>query len=332
MSSPPEKNGQEGSAHEARALAKVQKALAKAQEEAAALTSSLTRARRRLLQRIAAVERDLERIEEAQAWATRASWLVAAAARAPRGARSLQVSDWSSGEEQVFSFPLEPSRPAREQVEAAFQRARRLRRGKPLAEERLRAAKDAVAAVDGLVAEVAALAPPSEEALEELRQRAVAALPHDVQRGLARPAFIPGRRKKEEGKKPPFRSFTARSGMRILVGRRAELNDELTFQVSRPHHLWLHAKDQPGAHVIAWNEKGKSLTEGELVDAACLAAHFSDARGEPVVDVTYTPRRYVRKPRKAPPGLVLADRAKVIAVRIDPAHLKTLLETEVDEG
>src|SRR5687767_10430970 len=137
MSTPPEKSVQGTSPQEARTLAKVQKALAKAHEEAAALTSSLTRARRRLAQRIVAVERDLERIEEAQAWAARASWLVAAAARAPRGARSLEVSDWSSGEEQVFSFPLDPSRPAREQVEAAFQRARRLRRGKPLAEERL---------------------------------------------------------------------------------------------------------------------------------------------------------------------------------------------------
>jgi len=338
MSTPPEKSDQEGPApeghaREARALAKVQKALAKAQEEAAALTSALTRARKRLSQRIVAVERDLERIEEAQAWAARASWLVAAAARAPRGARSLEVSDWSSGEEQVFSFPLDPSRPAREQVEAAFQRARRLRRGKPLAEERLGAAKNAVAAVEDFRAEIAGLTPPTEEALDELRQRAVAALPHDVRGILRAPApALPQQLRGKEGKKPPFRSFAARSGMRILVGRRAELNDELTFQVSRPHHLWLHAKGQPGAHVIAWNDKGKSLTEGELVDAACLAAHFSDARGEPVVDVTYTPRRYVRKPRKAPPGLVLADRAKVIAVRIDAALLKTLLETEVDEG
>jgi len=337
------------------------RALARMQEDVSDLVSALIRARKRLSQRVCAVKRDLDRIDEAEAWTERGPWLVAAAARAPRGARSLEVSDWSSGEEQVLAFALDPSRAAREQVEAAFQRARRLRRGRPLAEERLREAARAVDAVDGLLPEVKELANSgnadanadanANEAgdsaplarFEALRKRAIDALPHDV-RGVI-PGALPfspvsrasrskaGRELSGRGdpaRKPPFRTFAARTGLRILVGRRADQNDELTFQVSRPYHLWLHAKDQSGAHVIAWNDKGKALTESELVDAACLAAHFSDARGEPVVDVTYTPRRYVRKPRRAPPGLVIADRAKVIPVRIDPALLKALLATEVE--
>jgi hypothetical protein len=59
-----------------------------------------------------------------------------------------------------------------------------------------------------------------------------------------------------------------------------------------------------------------------------LAAHFSDARGEAVVDVAYAPRRYVRKPRGSAPGLVVVDREKVFAVRIDPAVMRVLLERE----
>ncbi|WP_394827588.1 NFACT RNA binding domain-containing protein [Pendulispora albinea] len=345
MSNPPQKDGRSRDS---------------TREDALALTSALTRARKRLSQRVLAIQRDLDRIDEAEAWAARAPWLVAAAARAPRGARFLEVSDWSpEGEEQKLTFPLDPSRTAREQVEAAFQRARRLRRGRPLAGERLAEAKRAIVAVDELRAELHGIVADDEGArdggmgdggelrdgerngdsapsplgrLAELRQRAIAALPHDVRGvipGAVRP-ISPKAKALSEGRKPPFRTFTARSGMRILVGRRAELNDELTFQVSRPYHLWLHAKDQPGAHVIAWNEKGKALTEAELADAACLAGHFSEARGEPIIDVTYTPRRYVRKPRRAPPGLVIADRAKVFSVRIDPAHLKALLATEVE--
>jgi len=325
-----------------------------------AFATALAQARKRLVQRVRAVQHDIDRIDEAEAWAARAPWLVAAAARALRGAQSLEVSDWSTGEERKLSFPLDPSRTAREQVEAAFQRARRLRRGRPLAERRQEEAKKAIEAIDQFTSELAEDPLPLGERAaagaryEELRERVIAALPHDVRGGILRahtqvesrlrqsrrpPVALSGSRGKPEKeaaasktgavKKAPFRTFTARSGMRILVGRRAELNDQLTFQVSRPHHLWLHAKDQPGAHVIAWNEKEKSLTEGELVDAAMLAAHFSEARGEPVVDVTYTQRRYVRKPRRAPAGLVLADRAKVIAVRIEPAHLQALLESEL---
>jgi len=317
----------------------------------ATLAQGLRRAHRRLSQRITAILRDLSRVDEAEAWVARAPWLVPAAARAPRGSRSLEVSDWSSGEEQTLHFPLDPSRPAREQVEAVFARARRLRRGKPIAEARLaeaRRALDGVAALLGEIETIIARSRPrsgeagdvpsedppttelSEELIAEWATRGTALLPRDLRSLAAQPQGPPGRRE-QPSRKPPYRTFTARSGMRILVGRRAEFNDELTFQVSRPHHAWLHAKGLTGAHVIGEKAKGKPLTEDELVDAALLAAHFSDARDEPIVDVLYTERRYVRKPRRAPPGLVLADRAKVLVLRVDPAALQKLLATEIDE-
>lgn len=309
---------------------------------AAELLQRLDRARRRLTQRAAAVARDLERIDEAQAWAGRAQWLIPAAARAPRGARSLEVSDWSSGEEVKVSLPLDPGKPAREQVEAVFARARRLRRGRPIAEARRAEAERAEAAIAALrpALERLAAVPEDEGApelvaeLDAIAARAPSLLPRDLRVLVApRAAAAPGSTARgQPARKPPFRTFAARSGLPLLVGRRAELNDELTFQVSRPHHWWLHARDRTGAHVIAWNDKGKPLTETELVDAAHLAVHFSDARDERAVDVLYTERRYVRKPRRSPPGLVLADRAKVFPLRADPALLAQLLETEVEDA
>jgi predicted ribosome quality control (RQC) complex YloA/Tae2 family protein len=78
--------------------------------------------------------------------------------------------------------------------------------------------------------------------------------------------------------------------------------------------------------------KGASLTAEVLVEAAHLAAHFSDASEEAIVEVTYTPRRFVRKPRGAAPGAVVVDREKVITLRRDEALLRRLLASEVDEG
>jgi predicted ribosome quality control (RQC) complex YloA/Tae2 family protein len=69
-----------------------------------------------------------------------------------------------------------------------------------------------------------------------------------------------------------------------------------------------------------------------LVEAAHLAAHFSDASEEAVVEVTYTPRRYIRKPRGSAPGAVVVDREKVIVLRRDEAILRRLLASEVEEG
>ena len=57
------------------------------------------------------------------------------------------------------------------------------------------------------------------------------------------------RRQTEARTKPPYRTFRTARGV-ILVGRGAAKNDELTFHVAKPYHLWLHARGFPGAHVV----------------------------------------------------------------------------------
>jgi predicted ribosome quality control (RQC) complex YloA/Tae2 family protein len=120
------------------------------------------------------------------------------------------------------------------------------------------------------------------------------------------------------------------SGTRILVGRDAEKNDALTFRVAKPNDLWLHAKSRAGAHVVVPLQRGASCPAEVLVEAAHLAAHFSDARAERIVEVQYTPRRYVRSPRGSAAGFVVVDREKVIALRCDDDVLQRLLASESD--
>ena len=130
---------------------------------------------------------------------------------------------------------------------------------------------------------------------------------------------------------PPYRAFASAGGARILVGRGAEKNDALTFHVARPHDLWLHAKNRTGAHVVPPLDNRASCPADVLVEAAHLAAHFSDAREEDLVEIQHTPRRYVRKPRKSPAGLVVVDREKVMLLRRRPEVLRGLLEREIEE-
>ena len=130
---------------------------------------------------------------------------------------------------------------------------------------------------------------------------------------------------------PPYRVFLGASGQRILVGRSGEKNDALTFHDARPHDLWLHAKGYTGAHVVVPLAKGASCA----ADLSCRrgrhpAMHFSEARGERSIEIQYTPRRYIRKPRGSAPGVVVVDRVKVLALRCDEDSLRRLLESEID--
>ena len=64
--------------------------------------------------------------------------------------------------------------------------------------------------------------------------------------------------------------------------------------------------------------------------AATLAVHFSKARGEPRVEVIYTFRKHVRKPKGLPAGAVVPSQTKAVTVHADPERLRRLLDSAGD--
>lgn len=113
---------------------------------------------------------------------------------------------------------------------------------------------------------------------------------------------------------PGTRSYLSSDGFEILVGRAAKDNDNLTFKVAKPNDTWLHAADYGGSHVVVRNSTRKELPHRTLIEAAQLAAYFSQAKKDPKVDVHYTERKFVSKPKGAKPGLVRMQRSKNITV------------------
>lgn len=67
---------------------------------------------------------------------------------------------------------------------------------------------------------------------------------------------------------------------RILIGKGAEENEELTFEVAAPDDFWLHVSGYSGSHVVILNpDRLTSLPRRVLERAAMLAAWHSKARG-----------------------------------------------------
>lgn len=288
-----------------------------------ALRRALAAAVARVERRMQAVRGDLDRAAAAERIAQSARVFVAEAARTPRGATKIVATDWSTGE--TCELALDPSRGAREQIDAMFRRAHRLKEGARIGRARL---AEAEAARDSLRALATDLASSGAD-LDALAALARAAAPRDFRL----PTVIStsgGARKRARLllARPPHRTFLSASGARILVGRGAADNDALTFHVARPHDLWLHAKGRAGAHVVVPLGKGASCPPDLLVDAAHLAAHFSDARDERVVEVQHTARRHLQKPRRSAPGHVVVLREKVLVLRVVDETLRRLLGSE----
>ena len=104
------------------------------------------------------------------------------------------------------------------------------------------------------------------------------------------------------------------NGYKIWIGRNAESNDTLTLKFGYKEDLWLHAKDVAGSHVLLKHQAGKKFPKDVIEHAASLAAYFSKRKNESLCPVVVTPKKFVRKRKGDPPGVVVVEREEVVMV------------------
>jgi NFACT N-terminal and middle domains/NFACT protein RNA binding domain len=129
--------------------------------------------------------------------------------------------------------------------------------------------------------------------------------------------IVPAPDPRSESAKPrrvPFWAYLLDGQWELRVGRSARDNDSMLREHRAGRDLWFHAQGVTGSHVIL-RRGDREVPRPVLEAAAQLAAHFSKARTSETVAVIHTERRYVRKPRKAAPGLVTVEREQTLFVR-----------------
>ena len=111
------------------------------------------------------------------------------------------------------------------------------------------------------------------------------------------------------------RQFVSSEGLEILVGKSSRDNDTLTQQVAKADDFWLHVAGYGGSHVVLRNPKKLDTPPRQsLLEAAQLAAYFSQARNALKVEVHYTQRKFVSKPKGAKLGLMQLKEHKSLVV------------------
>lgn len=283
-----------------------------AQGERAARQAEATTARLRenLTRDLAAAGRGDELRRQAEA-------LAAHLGRVPRGSSVVTLPDPAGGGE--ITLALDPSRSPAANLEDLFRRARKAERGRDVVARRLAEADRRLAAVAAahaelleLPARLPAAAPPAERlaALLAWRRRHAGLL--DLPAGGA---LAPARARAEAAPERPFRRYRIDGRWEAWVGRSAAENDELTHRAAAPDDIWLHAQGVTGSHVVLRaGGKPDQVPRGVIEKAAALAALHSRARDSELVPVVWTQRKYVRKPRRSPPGTAVYSREKSVFV------------------
>ncbi len=108
----------------------------------------------------------------------------------------------------------------------------------------------------------------------------------------------------------------------IVIGRKASENDFISTQLGRPQDWWFHTRVYRGSHILLRCFR-KTSPGDELVGLCCsLAAWYSKARFSSNVPVDYTQVRFLRKPRRSPPGFITYTEHKTVFA--EPRDLRSV--------
>ncbi|MGK0304275.1 MAG: putative ribosome quality control (RQC) complex YloA/Tae2 family protein [Planctomycetota bacterium] len=284
------------------------------------------RNRKRSENKVQGMQRQLDNVERVQQMRSTADLMLAYAHSVKRGADIMEVPSLDG--DSTVKIPLDPSKPVAIQANKLYDKARRQEEGRAMTEKRLAAAQIELVELQSITA---LLEDPSEANLETGRERlqALGLMPKpkagSKNTGTKNTA---GKSRKKTDETVPFRRFTSTEGYPIFVGRNNNQNDELTMRYAKGNDLWLHVGGgRPGSHVVVRLPKQKTASLETLLDAASLAVYYSKSRGEPRIEVIYTFKKHIKKPKGLPAGAVVPVHTKTVTVLADKQRLTRLLAT-----
>ena len=255
---------------------------------------------------------DFDRAEKGDLYRRKAEALAVHLHEVPSGVDTVEVSDPRDGES--LAIELDPALGPAANMEAWFRRARKADKGRDVIAERLSDARDGQMTLEEAEAELEVIVGTAGPAgnqlalLQEWRAAHEDLFPSKSRRSPA------GRYGPEEPARP-FRRYLVDGRWEVWVGRNNKENDELTHRASHNRDIWFHAQGVPGSHVILRTAgKPEQVPKTVLAKAAGIAALNSRARHSELVPVIHTEKKYVRKPRKTPPGTAVCLREKSIFV------------------
>jgi predicted ribosome quality control (RQC) complex YloA/Tae2 family protein len=248
--------------------------------------------------------------------------LLANIGTAVRSGSKVRLTDFYAEDTPTVELEVDENRTLQDEAGRRFARYTKAKRAAREIAERLEKVEPELAALEERRAELERIvAARDEAALADFEGGGPAAKPGTRPgAGGAKQAARPKGSKRESSEKGrTLRRYRSTDGYEIVVGRGARENDEVTFRVARSYDTWMHAADYPGSHVVV-RARGKddTIPHRTLVEAARLAAHFSQARKDAKVAVNYTQRKFVSKPRGAAPGLVYLSSFRTLLV--EPAE------------
>ncbi|MBU5627086.1 NFACT family protein [Oscillibacter sp. MSJ-2] len=263
---------------------------------------TVTTARDRVARKIALQEKDYAATKDRDQLRICGDLITANLYRMEKGAASFSTENFYDEACGPITIPLDPLLTPQQNAAKYYKRYNKTKTAERYLTEQLTKGREELSYLESVMEEIGRAESEQDfmEIRSELRQAGYLRRQSGERREMKRPASRP-------------REFRSSAGMRILVGRNNRQNDALTMKEADRRDLWFHTQKIHGSHVILCTQ-GQEPDRQSMMEAAMLAAWFSQASGGQNVPVDYTPVKFVKKPAGAQPGMVVYETYQTVYV------------------
>ncbi len=282
----------------------------RARQRGADLLRAAATARDRLRRKLALQEKEYAETQNRDKLRVQGDLITASLYRMERGQSRLECENYYEDNAPV-TVPLDPLLTPQQNAAKYYKRYAKAKTAEKYLREQMDLARRDLEYLESVLAEIAQA---------ETEQDFL-----DIRAELREAGFLKkqGKGKKDKSRPAAPWEFRTSSGLRVLVGRNNRQNDKLTLKDADRRDLWLHTQKIHGSHVIL-RCAGQAPAEEDIVQAAMLAAWFSQARESGNVPVDYTEVRNVKKPAGGRPGMVIYTTCRTVNVTPEEAAVKRL--------
>lgn len=224
--------------------------------------------------------------------------------RMERGQRILKAENYYDPELNILEIALDPTLSPQQNAAKYFKEYTKAKNAVLYLTEQLEKGRTELSYLDSILDELNRAE--SEKDLQEIRKELISG------------GYIRNTDKRKQMKSAPSKpmEFRSSAGLQIRVGRNNVQNDLLTLKSSYKSDLWFHTQKIHGSHVIL-SCNGEAPDEQSILEAAQLAAYYSQARDGQNIPVDYCPVKQVKKPAGAKPGMVVYEHYHTLYVNPD---------------
>ena len=252
----------------------------------------------------------MQKAEKAEKYRVYGDMITANIYRIQKGMKELEAQDYITGENVTIPLDVRLSPSANAQLN--YKKYNRHKSGIPITAKRMSENKKEIEFLESIEVGL-----DNSSTLNELSE-----IEYELSKaGVISQAAAKQKATKEVSK--PYK-FVSSDGFTILAGKNNRQNDELTIRTASPDDVWLHTKDIPGSHVLILGTLDE-LPDRTLLEAASIAAWLSKAKSSKKVSVDYAPRKNIRKPNGAKPGMVVYEEYYTVVVDPDKELFDKLL-------